>query len=196
MVFPIYVRNGFIWEKEELKALQVFLGALNDKNVQPITTLSLPVHSLYGNHWSLSGDGIPSQDDDDNKTYLPGRNVLLLSVGAVWCSMHAIPRIGIGTLNGNPFPDATLAFFSQFGKTVSGGLGFQITVHAPFCERVKKQDLIRQYQKLPLELSLTCMSPQGGKHCGQCNKCRERQNGFKAAGVEDKTNYVKRSLWN
>jgi 7-cyano-7-deazaguanine synthase len=190
-VYPIYVRNGFIWEQEEFRALNAFIQALNNRNVQQITTLSLPIHALYGNHWSLSGSQVPSVNDPDSKTFLPGRNVLLLSVAGVWCSLHQVPRIAIGTLHGNAFPDATIEFFKQFGKTLSAGLDFKIGIEVPYRKKYGKKDLIQKYKNLPLELTLSCIDPKGGKHCGQCNKCGERQAGYKAAGVRDQTQYVK-----
>lgn len=192
-VYPIYIRSGLIWENDEFTSLQAFIQALKNDNIHPITTLSLPVQSLYGTHWSVTGKCIPSHDDPDSKTYLPGRNVLLLSLAAVWCSLHQVHRIAIGPLTQNPFPDATLEFFNQFSKTVSTGLGFQIRIEAPYREKLKKEDLIRKYRALPLALSMTCMDPQRGKHCGQCNKCKERQEGYKAAGVPDPTQYTQTS---
>lgn len=189
-VFPIYIRQGLVWEKDELKALNNFILSLNNSHIQPITTLHFPIESLYGNHWSVSGIGIPSQFDADNKTYLPGRNVLLLGLAGVWCSLHQVSRIGIGTLQGNPFQDASLDFFNQYSITLSTGLGHHISIEAPFCEKYKKEDLIRAYQTLPLELTLTCMAPRDGNHCGLCNKCKERQAAYRAAGVRDRTIYA------
>ena len=42
---------------------------------------------------------------------------------------------------------------------------------------------------VPLELTLSCMNPQGGRHCGRCSKCRERRDAFHDASVEDPTRY-------
>jgi len=43
---------------------------------------------------------------------------------------------------------------------------------------------------VPLELTLSCMNPQAGKHCGLCSKCRERRDAFHEARVEDRTQYA------
>ena len=43
---------------------------------------------------------------------------------------------------------------------------------------------------VPLEYSLSCMSPVSDRHCGQCSKCRERREAFAAAGVSDRTTYA------
>ena len=190
MVTPIYVRKGLAWEDAEHAALLAFVKALGNPNVKPVTTLSVPVRQIYGRHWSVTGQDVPSYDAPDGAVYLPGRNVLLLGLTAVWCSIHGVSRISIGTLGGNPFSDATPAFFESFASVLSQGLGHRILVEAPFRGGNKSQ-LIRTHSHLPLELSLTCIAPSNGKHCGNCNKCRERREAFVEAGVEDKTRYVK-----
>ena len=45
---------------------------------------------------------------------------------------------------------------------------------------------------VPFELTLSCMNPAAGGHCGACSKCRERQQAFAAAGVRDPTTYAAR----
>ena len=190
MVTPIYVRKGLAWEDAEHAALLAFVKALGNPNVKPVTTLSVPVRQIYGRHWSVTGQDVPSYDSPDGAVYLPGRNVLLLGLTAVWCSIHGVSRISIGTLGGNPFSDATPAFFESFASVLSQGLGHRILVEAPYRGGSKSQ-LIRTHSHLPLELSLTCIAPSNGKHCGNCNKCRERREAFVEAGVEDKTAYVR-----
>ena len=38
-------------------------------------------------------------------------------------------------------------------------------------------------------LTLSCMQPKNGMHCGRCSKCRERRDAFREAGVGDPTAY-------
>lgn len=184
-VFPIYVQKGLAWENQERKALRSFLGALESPNVQPTILLSVPVHALYNKHWSLSGDDIPSANTPDNAVFLPGRNILLLGLAAIWCSTHDVSRIAIGSLKGNPFEDATPEFFDRFANILSIGLAHPIIIDAPYRER-HKEDLVRCFRHLPLELTLTCIAPRGGSHCGQCNKCYERHLAFTKAGVPER----------
>ena len=188
-VYPIYVRCGFAWEEMELKGLQAFLDALHNRNVMPTTVLSAPTSVLYGDHWSVTGARVPAADEPDENTYLPGRNILLISLAAIWCSTHGVSRIAIGSLGGNPFPDATPEFFETFARVLSMGLGRKVLIEAPL-RGFHKEDLIKQFKDLPLDLTLTCMAPKDGKHCGQCNKCFERQQAFQKAGVEDRTVYL------
>lgn len=187
---PLYVRCGFTWENAEIAGLQSFLEALHNPNVRPPTVLSAPTAALYGNHWSVTGASVPAADEPDENTYLPGRNILLISLAAIWGSTHGVSRIAIGSLGGNPFPDATPEFFEAFARALSMGLGHKVLIEAPL-RGFHKDDLIKQFQHLPLQLTLTCMAPKDGKHCGQCNKCFERRQAFRKAGVADRTVYVR-----
>lgn len=188
-VYPIYVRCGLAWEEREREALEVFVRVLNSPQIKPVTTLSVPIQTMYGRHWSVAGDSVPGAEESDSSVYLPGRNILLIGLAAVWCSTHDVSRIAIGSLGGNPFPDATPKFFSDFASALSSGLNHPIEVKAAF-RGMRKWEIIRQFKHLPLGSTLTCMAPRGLRHCGQCNKCRERQVAFEKAGVRDPTDYV------
>jgi 7-cyano-7-deazaguanine synthase len=189
-VHPIYVRCGLKWEAMELAGLERFLAALKNPNVMPLTMLSLPTAAIYGKHWSVTGAGVPDADAPDEEVLIPGRNILLIGLAAVWCATHGVARIAIGSLDGNPFPDATPEFFASFSRALTMGLGRDVEIDAPF-RNLHKEDIVRIFKDLPLELTLTCMAPRdGGIHCGQCNKCRERQLAFQKAGVQDRTRYA------
>jgi 7-cyano-7-deazaguanine synthase len=188
-VFPIYVQWGLLWEAIEREALQSFLAALNNPLVRPVTILSTPIGAMYGDHWSLTGKGVPGLAEPDSAVFLPGRNILLIGLAAVWCSMHQVSRIAIGSLRGNPFPDATPEFFRNFTSVLSAGLGHNVQVEAPYHD-LHKSEILKRFSGLPLELTLTCMTPKGGKHCGRCNKCGERRLAFRQAAVPDRTEYL------
>jgi 7-cyano-7-deazaguanine synthase len=77
------------------------------------------------------------------------------------------------------------------GKALGLGLAHDIHIEAPFAE-MDKADVIRLGIELsvPLELTLSCMNPREGLHCGVCSKCRERRDAFNEAGVPDRTRYA------
>ena len=193
-VFPVYVEAGLAWEAREKRALAAYLASLDMPNVQPLTVLEMPVRSFYGQHWSTTGEGVPGYEAPDSAVYLPGRNVLLIGVTAVWCAINDVDAIAIGSLDNNPFPDATPAFFEDYGRVLSAALDHPVQVMAPYRNRHKSQ-IIAGFAHLPLELTLTCMQPDEADgrfvHCGDCNKCRERREAFRDAAVQDRTRYAK-----
>ena len=189
VAYPIYVEAGMVWEAAEKESLERFISAANSPNIRPVTYLSVQVAPLLGGHWSVTGQGIPDYDAPDEKMYIPGRNILLIGLAAVWCSAHDVNRVVIGSLGSNPFPDATPGFFSSFSDALSAGLDHKIVVEAPF-RGLHKEDLIRRYRHLPIHVTLTCADPDGDVHCGACNKCYERQSAFAEAGVVDKSQYA------
>jgi 7-cyano-7-deazaguanine synthase len=188
-VYPIYVKCGLAWEDLEYDALIAFLLALKNPNTMAPTVLTVDVPAMYGDHWSVTGKNVPGFHEPDEAVYLPGRNILLIGLAAVWCATHDVSRIAVGSLGGNPFPDATPDFFDNFAHALSTGLNHEIRIEAPY-RGLHKSDLIKRFAHLPLELSLTCMAPEGGQHCGRCNKCAERQTAFRDAGVPDRTAYL------
>lgn len=188
-VWPVYVRAGLVWEDEERRAIQRFIDELNSPNVRPLVELSAPMRSIYGGHWSMTGVDVPKPGDADDAVFMPGRNIVLIGLAAVWCSTQDVNAVAIGSLGGNPFPDATPEFFDAFGASLSRGLAHDIEILAPYRGRTKV-DLIRENQHLPIEFSLTCMTPVDALHCGRCQKCEERIDAFTDACVEDRTKYA------
>lgn len=190
-VHPLYVSTGLAWEGEELAAVDRLLGSGAFAQLAPLARLSFPVADLYApTHWAIRGTP-PAFDTPDEDVYLSGRNIILLSKAAIYCAPRRIPRIVIGPLAGNPFPDATPEFFGAMARSLSLGLASEISIDAPFAE-LEKSAVIQLGVTLgvPLELTLSCMNPRDGLHCGQCSKCRERRDAFREANVSDPTAYA------
>ena len=190
-VHPIYVSAGLAWEREELEAVDRLLATSVYGDLKAVARLTFTVEDLYpSTHWALRGTP-PAFDTPDEDVYLTGRNIILLSKAAIYCAQQKISRIALGPLAGNPFPDATGEFFRAMARAMSLGLAIDLTIDAPFVT-MDKRDVIRLGVELgvPLELTLSCMNPGGGRHCGQCSKCRERRDAFREVGVTDPTLYA------
>src|SRR5712671_2422311 len=112
-VYPIFIRYGLVWETAELQHLRKFLCSAKIPGVQSLKVLDLPVRDLYGVHWSTTGRNVPHARTPDEAVYLPGRNLLLLSKAAVFCALNKLETIAIGSLDHNPFADATPRFFRE-----------------------------------------------------------------------------------
>jgi 7-cyano-7-deazaguanine synthase len=187
---PLFVRAGHPWEDAERAALDRFLAAVAEPRVAPVRELTMPMGDVYRGDWSLTGAGTPGWDAPDEAVELRGRNLVLLSKALVAAAIEGWPTVAMGSLAGNPFPDATPHFFTAIAATASEALRTPLDVVAPYRE-LTKVDVIRRAADLPLELTLSCLRPQrDGRHCGDCNKCRERVEAFAAAGVPDRTAYA------
>jgi 7-cyano-7-deazaguanine synthase len=191
-VQPLYVSTGLAWELEEQSMSErLFAAGAPGPRVLPPIALRLDMRDVYpADHWAVRGEppGFHTADED---VFIEGRNVVLLAKAAVFMTRAGIARVMLGTLAGNPFPDASREFRDAMSTALSVGLNQRFTIEAPFAA-LHKADVIRLGRSLgvPLELTLSCMQPRSGIHCGRCSKCRERRDGFREAGGEDPTIYA------
>lgn len=192
-VVPIYVSVGLAWEREELATLARILTTPAYVGVEPLATLRFEMTDVYPpTHWAIRGEA-PGFDTPDEDVYLEGRNLVLLTKAAVFMARAKLSRVSLGPLAGNPFPDATPNFFAALARALSLGLATDIEIATPLA-LMHKADVIKLGDALgvPLELSISCMQPVEGQHCGRCSKCRERRDAFTEAGVVDRTVYAVR----
>jgi 7-cyano-7-deazaguanine synthase len=187
-VIPLYIRSGLRWEEAELAGLNRFLGAASVTGIDPLVVLDEPIAEVYGSHWSTNGSNIPGRDSADLAVYLPGRNLLLTVKAAIWCRLRAIDALALGSLGSNPFPDSTPDFFQSLESLLNQAMDGTLRLIRPF-DRLHKTDVLERGKLLPLHLTFSCINPVDGKHCGICNKCAERKNGFRDAGLPDLTPY-------
>lgn len=188
-VIPVYVRQGFRWERTEVLWLEQFLHETRRPGFRPLEVLVLPLADLYPmGHFGTSG-AVPAAGTPDEDCCLPGRNVTILAKAGVFAGTRGLSAIAIGSLGSNPFPDATRAFFEQMAVTISTGLGRTLRIRAPFLA-LRKPEVILLGRNLPLERTFSCMDPDGQRHCGVCAKCHERREAFRSAGLPDRTAYA------
>jgi 7-cyano-7-deazaguanine synthase len=190
-VFPVYVRAGLAWERQELAALRRFVRRLAMKNVRAPNALELPMRDVAGAHWSVTGRGVPGYRAATSSNYILGRNLSLLSKAAIFCARHRIGELAMAPLESNPFPDTRPAFFRAFERAVELGVGLRLKILTPYVG-ITKAEVIRRGAELPLHLTLSCARPVGSRHCGACTKCAERIESFREAGVCDSTAYSRR----
>lgn len=178
---PIHVRAGLAWEDAEARTIERLLAEPPFAGrVAPVITLTIDMREVYPpTHWAVTGHP-PAYDTPDEDVYLEGRNIVLISKAAVLCARLKIGRLALGPLAGNPFPDATPEFFDAMSRALSLGLGHALAIVAPLAA-MHKEDVIRLGRSMgvPLDLTLSCMNPRpGDRPCGECSKCRERDQAF------------------
>ncbi|MBI3836553.1 MAG: 7-cyano-7-deazaguanine synthase [Planctomycetia bacterium] len=188
-VRPLYVDSQLVWQREELHWARRVLQAIDAPGLEPLVVIKLPLADVYGDHWSITGRGVPRADEPDEAVYLPGRNPLLMIKAQVWCRLHGVSRLALGSLQSNPFADATDEFFRQFEAAMDHAVSGHVELLRPFSALDKRQ-VMELGRSLPFELTFSCLAPRLGEHCGKCNKCAERQQAFLQSGLTDPTRYA------
>ncbi len=129
-------------------------------------------------------------------TYVPARNIIMMSVAAGLCESVDADRIYIGAnvVDYSGYPDCRPEFFEAFEKMIAVGTkagveGHPIRICTPILHS-SKADIVRLGKKLGAPLHLTWSCYEGGeKACGRCDSCQLRLAGFKEAGYKDEIEY-------
>lgn len=128
-------------------------------------------------------------------TFVPGRNLLFLSLAAIKAYQLGLRDIvtGVCQTDYSGYPDCRDDFVRSLEKTVSLAMDTSFIFHTPLMSLSKAQtvELMRDLGKLDwLKQSHTCyegMRPA----CGKCPACILRLKGFAEAGVKDPLEYKK-----
>jgi 7-cyano-7-deazaguanine synthase len=107
----------------------------------------------------------------------------------MWCQLHGVGTLAIGCLGNNPFADATEEFFAAFGNLLDTATGSKVELIRALAD-LSKSEVMRRGQGLPLEKTFSCIRPENGLHCGQCNKCAERRAALRFFESGDPTQYA------
>ena len=132
------------------------------------------------------------EDESMKQTVVPNRNMLLLSVAAVWAISEGANTIAYAAHAGDDaiYPDCR----TVFANAMEGALGLchstPIVLERPFVNR-RKEDLVTLGRVLGVPFEETWSCYEGGlRHCGLCGTCCERKEAFSVAGVNDRTEYL------
>ncbi len=192
----------------ECEALTVAYGQKHDREVRAAETiarrLGVKQHFVTLNlPWLVSSSLVdknqqipdqPLEQIESGKipsTYVPGRNLMFLSVAAsLMDAIHADAVVaGPNAIDFSGYPDCTPAFFQAAAQAINFGTERGVTqgveVLAPLMD-LSKTDIVRLGVKLgvPFELTWSCYNG-GDKPCGHCDSCKLRARGFAEAGVKD-----------
>lgn len=141
---------------------------------------------------------VPTQETNEIPiTYVPARNTVFLSVALGWAEVLEAKAIFIGAnaVDYSGYPDCRPEYIEAFQSlanlaTKVGVEGEKISVEAPIIH-LTKGEIIQEGLRLGVDYSQTisCYNPRtDGKICRECDSCRIREAGFKAAGIKDPAN--------
>ena len=125
-------------------------------------------------------------------TYVPGRNIIFLSLGISYAeAINAkVIFIGANAVDFSGYPDCRPEFYRAFKKVISTGTKAgikkkEIKIKTPLISKSKAQ-IIRLGAQLGVQFELTWSCYRGGKRpCGRCDSCHFRAKGFAEAGILD-----------
>lgn len=131
-------------------------------------------------------------------TYVPGRNLIFLSIAAAQAEVVGAPVIyfGANVVDYSGYPDCRPEFIKAVEATLQlgtklGMMGGRFEIRAPLLH-LTKAEIIRLGLDLhaPLHLTHSCYDPAGAVACGRCDSCLIRRRGFAEAGVVDPIPYA------
>ena len=139
-------------------------------------------------------DAIPDGNyDEDNmkSTVVPFRNGIMLSIAAGLAESRGLKKVMLANHGGDHtiYPDCRPEFVKAMSEAINSGTYIGVELVAPYT-MITKADIVKRGSELGIDYTKTYSCYKGGEHhCGLCGTCRERQEAFMLAGVEDKTIY-------
>lgn len=144
---------------------------------------------------------VPKQRSIDHSipvTYVPGRNLIFLSIAAAFGETRNAFDLyyGANVLDYSGYPDCRPEFIESLQQTLnkgtkSGTEDHKFRIHAPLLKLTKAQ-IIQKGISLGVDYTNThsCYDPsETGEACGQCDSCVIRLKGFSEAGLKDPAIY-------
>jgi len=125
-------------------------------------------------------------------TYVPNRNMILLSLAAAYAEAKMCPTVFYGAQAQDEYGywDCTTEFLEQINAVFSLNRKQKIKIEAPFV-KLKKFEEVKIGAELGVNFFNTWSCYRGEeKHCGLCPTCVERKNAFVQACIKDPTIYA------
>lgn len=129
--------------------------------------------------------------DPQPKTYVPNRNMILLSIAAAYAETRGFNLIicGLQVHDLYGYHDTSQRFIDKMNSVLDENRKNKIEIIAPFTSLSKVEELnILQEMDGNVDLArstFTCYNPQYGISCGKCASCAERIMNFAKFGCED-----------
>ncbi len=172
----------------ELEAAQVIC----DLAGVPLTVLPLMIlRDLGGSALIGSSDTIQASGGLDGlpNTFVPGRNLLFLTVAAALAYQRDMHHLIIGACETDysGYPDCREQTLRALENTLQLGMDYAVQIHTPLMHLTKAQTVFLAQEvgaMAALRYSHTCYEGRFPP-CGVCPACQLRARGFTEAGVVD-----------
>lgn len=170
-------------EIEVARQLSLKLGAAAHKVLDATLLSELAVSSL-------TRDNIPvpvfseSKKSDIPNTFVPGRNILFLTLTAIYAYQVGAEAVitGVCETDFSGYPDCRDEFVKALNHAVNLGIAREIRFETPlmWLDKAQTWALAEYYGQLDTvrRETLTCYNGIQGDGCGDCAACHLRQNGL------------------
>lgn len=158
---------------------------LNELAISSLTRDNIPVPTTHS-----SGDTLPS-------TFVPGRNVLFLTLATIYAYQVRAETIitGVSETESSGYPDCRDDFVKRLNDAIECGMDYKLRIETPLMWLTKAETwaLADYHQQLDLVRyqTLTCYNGIKGSGCDRCDACTLRKNGL-IEFLEDRTGTTKR----
>ena len=162
-IFPLFVRYGQLAARKEWEACQ----KIHIRHGLPEVT-----HMDLSGFGEIIARGLTDKDwRPGENAFVPGRNLLLTLVGAVYASRVRANSVALGLIRPgeHPFPDQTKEFIAQCELAIKAAIGKPIVVITPLIQ-FSKRDVIQLAHQRGVEGTYSCYSGTDVP-CGTCMSC-------------------------
>jgi len=135
-------------------------------------------------------------DKETPSTWVPCRNLILLAHASAYAEVIGAEAIFVGfnAEEARSYPDNDAEFVKRYNVVLEKAVATfsqPPVVKAPLVHLLKPAIIKKGVEvKAPLHLTYSCYLSEE-KHCGICESCLHRRRGFKDAGIEDPTEYIR-----
>lgn len=140
--------------------------------------------------------------DPQPKTYVPFRNLILLSLTMAQAEASDCSHVftGLQVHDEYGYWDTSQKFVDGVNAIAAQNRTHKVQVVAPFSHLSKYDEILIAQEMGKQDLlasTLTCYNPnEAGESCGKCPSCAERIQNFAKAGIEDLIPYSVNIPWN
>jgi 7-cyano-7-deazaguanine synthase len=147
---------------------------------------------------SLTRDNIPvpganSADGGVPNTFVPGRNILFLTLASIYAYQVGAEAVitGISETDFSGYPDCRNKFVTSQNNAIELGMDYKLRIETPLMYLNKAEtwalaDHHKQFDLIRVN-TLTCYNGVKGNGCGNCDACSLRATGL-STYLENKTN--------
>lgn len=141
---------------------------------------------------------VPGEAEGIPVTYVPGRNLIFLSLATAYAEVigAGVIYIGVSAVDFSGYPDCRPEFIASMSETINlatkaGSAELGIRIEAPLMHKTKAETIQTGMSLgVPYHLTTSCYRGED-LACGRCDSCRLRLKGFQEAGYDDPIPYAR-----